>query len=46
MLLAFLLLKAFAETLYGAAPYGQEKDNSTSTLAILNMLLHGWIWQT
>lgn len=36
-----LLLKAFAETPYGAAPYGQEKDNSTATLAILNMLLHG-----
>lgn len=36
-----LLLRAFSETPYGAAPYGQEKDNSTATLAILNMLLHG-----
>lgn len=36
-----LLLRAVSETPNGATPYGQEKDNSTSTLAILNMLLHG-----
>lgn len=36
-----LLLRAISETPNGATPYGQEKDNSTSTLAILNMLLHG-----
>lgn len=36
-----LLLKALNETPNGATPYGQEKDNATATLAILNMLLHG-----
>lgn len=36
-----LLLRAISETPNGATPYGQEKDNSTATLAILNMLLHG-----
>lgn len=36
-----LLLRAVSETPNGATPYGQEKDNSTATLAILNMLLHG-----
>ena len=36
-----LLLKAINETPNGATPYGQEKDNATATLAILNMLLHG-----
>lgn len=36
-----LLLRAIGETPNGATPYGQEKDNSTASLAILNMLLHG-----
>lgn len=38
---ASLLLRAMAETPHGATPYGQEKDNATASLAILNMLLHG-----
>lgn len=38
---ASLLLRAMAETPNGATPYGQEKDNATASLAILNMLLHG-----
>lgn len=36
-----LLLRAIGETPRGATPYGQEKDNATASLAILNMLLHG-----
>lgn len=36
-----LLLRAISETPNSATPYGQEKDNSTATLAILNMFLHG-----
>ncbi len=36
-----LLLRAIAETPNSATPYGQEKDNATASLAILNMLLHG-----
>lgn len=36
-----LLLRAMNETPNGATPYGQEKDNATASLAILNMLLHG-----
>lgn len=36
-----LLLRAIGETPNSATPYGQEKDNSTASLAILNMLLHG-----
>src|SRR5574344_2920378 len=36
-----LLLRAIAQAPNGATPYGQEKDNSTASLAILNMLLHG-----
>lgn len=36
-----LLLRAIGETPNGATPYGQEKDNATASLAILNMLLHG-----
>jgi len=36
-----LLLRALAETPNGATIYGQEKDNATASLAILNMLLHG-----
>jgi len=36
-----LLLRARAETPNGATIYGQEKDNATASLAILNMLLHG-----
>lgn len=36
-----LLLRAINETPNGATPFGQEKDNATASLAILNMLLHG-----
>lgn len=36
-----LLLKVAAETPKGIAIFGQEKENATSTLAILNMWLHG-----
>jgi type I restriction enzyme M protein len=36
-----LLLKVNAETPKGIAIYGQEKENATATLAILNMWLHG-----
>ena len=36
-----LLLKVVAETPRGIAIYGQEKENATAILAILNMLLHG-----
>ena len=36
-----LLLKVAAETPRGIAIYGQEKENTTATLAILNMWLHG-----
>ncbi len=36
-----LLLRARGETQNGATLYGQEKDNATASLAILNMLLHG-----
>ncbi|MCD8265807.1 MAG: N-6 DNA methylase [Prevotellaceae bacterium] len=37
-----LLLRALTETRYHSASlYGQEKDNSTASLAMLNMLLHG-----
>lgn len=36
-----LLLRALGETPNGATPFGQEKDNTTASLAILNMLLHG-----
>ena len=36
-----LLLKVAAETPRGIAIYGQEKENATATLAILNMWLHG-----
>lgn len=35
-----LLLKVAAETPRGIAIYGQEKENTTATLAILNMWLH------
>ncbi|MBI5207360.1 MAG: N-6 DNA methylase [Candidatus Firestonebacteria bacterium] len=35
-----LLLKVAAETPKGIAIYGQEKENATATLAILNMWLH------
>ena len=35
-----LLLKVAAETPRGIAIYGQEKENATATLAILNMWLH------
>ena len=38
---ASLLLRAIAEMPNGGSAYGQEKDNATSSLAILNMLLHG-----
>ena len=36
-----LLLRAINETPNSATPFGQEKDNATASLAILNMLLHG-----
>lgn len=36
-----LLLKVTAETPRGIAIFGQEKENTTATLAILNMWLHG-----
>jgi len=36
-----LLLKVAAETPRGIAIYGQEKENATATLAILNIWLHG-----
>ncbi|MCK9266717.1 type I restriction-modification system subunit M [bacterium] len=36
-----LLLKVADETPQGIAIYGQEKENATATLAILNMWLHG-----
>lgn len=36
-----LLLKVAAETPRGIAIYGQEKENTTAILAILNMWLHG-----
>lgn len=37
-----LLLRALAETAKGRAKlYGQEKDNATASLAVLNMFLHG-----
>lgn len=36
-----LLLKVAAETPRGIAIFGQEKENATATLAILNMWLHG-----
>jgi len=36
-----LLLRAFDETPNGATLYGQEKNDDTASLAILNMLLHG-----
>ena len=36
-----LLLKVAAETPKGIAIFGQEKENATATLAILNMWLHG-----
>lgn len=36
-----LLLRAIDETPNSATPFGQEKDNATASLAILNMLLHG-----
>ena len=37
-----LLLRAMSETEKGRASlFGQEKDNATSTLALLNMFLHG-----
>lgn len=36
-----LLLRAIHETPNGATPFGQEKDNATASLALLNMLLHG-----
>ncbi len=36
-----LLLKVASETERGISIYGQEKDNSTAALAMLNMWLHG-----
>lgn len=36
-----LLLKVASETPKGIAIFGQEKENATATLAILNMWLHG-----
>lgn len=36
-----LLLKVAAETPKGIAIFGQEKENATATLALLNMWLHG-----
>lgn len=36
-----LLLKIAAETPHGITIYGQELDNSTAALAIMNMWLHG-----
>ncbi len=36
-----LLLRALGETQNGATLYGQEKDNATASLAMLNMFLHG-----
>ncbi|MDD4183067.1 MAG: class I SAM-dependent DNA methyltransferase, partial [Candidatus Omnitrophica bacterium] len=36
-----LLLKVATETPKGIAIFGQEKENATATLAILNMWLHG-----
>lgn len=41
-----LLLRAINETPNSATPYGQEKDNATASLAILNMLLHGMQFAT
>jgi len=44
-----LLLKAADETHQGVTIYGQERDNATSALAKMNMILHGnptaEIWQ-
>jgi len=36
-----LLLKAAAEAPHGISIYGQEKDNATRALAVMNMWLHG-----
>lgn len=36
-----LLLKVYAETPRGISIFGQEKENATATLAILNMWMHG-----
>ncbi len=36
-----LLLKAAEETPHGISIYGQEKDNATRALAVMNMWLHG-----
>lgn len=36
-----LLLKAADETPHGISIYGQEKDNATRALAVMNMWLHG-----
>lgn len=36
-----LLLKVYAETPKGISIFGQEKENATATLAILNMWMHG-----
>ena len=41
-----LLLRAIGETPNGATLFGQEKDNATASLAILNMLLHGEVTAT
>jgi len=36
-----LLLKVYSETPKGISIFGQEKENATATLAILNMWMHG-----
>src|SRR5690606_18316654 len=36
-----LLLKAADEAPHGLTIYGQEKDNTTRALAMMNMILHG-----
>ena len=37
-----LLLKVFSESPHGVTIYGQEKENATTALAIMNMWLHGY----
>ena len=37
-----LLLKVYSESPNGVTIYGQEKDNTTKALAVMNMWLHGY----
>ncbi|MBC7504049.1 type I restriction-modification system subunit M [Candidatus Gracilibacteria bacterium] len=37
-----LLLKVYSESPTGVTIYGQEKDNTTKALAVMNMWLHGY----